>query len=409
MLGRPIGNDTFKKDHDGVYSVQYWIERLLCSEEFIAHFAASRGLRQIFTGLSDTTDADMAQVKRGPYGAIPYYNVTRLRQTRTVNGLALVFFMGVGDYLMATPLIAALHQAHPDLPIWAYASSSADQVNSPLLAQLLAVNPLVHRTGTYRGRPRGVWTDYDISDALRQIPDDFAVLPVIYDTDHGVVHRVTSVLETFGLPVELPVPPPIAYKATMSDAAQALLAAILDQHRQDPTRDIVCSHFEARSSGYIYPHIAALTQHLIEQGFQVVSFSPTGVINEHLTEIDIATISVPDSIEIIRALRAAHPRLSIVSVNSLMWPISAALGIPNLGLHTFRDDAVHQYVYANIHVMTQHLYPKLSPSRLFLAPGGTYDIRDEPGQPAIFTDYKPEYVAHSLRVMLAHALPAAEG
>ena len=58
--------------------------------------------------------------------------------------------------------------------------------------------------------------------------------------------------------------------------------------------------------------------------------------------------------------------LAMITVNSIMWPISAALEIPNLGLHVFWDGSVHQYVYPNLFVVTSHAYQTLSPSRLFL-------------------------------------------
>ncbi len=62
------------------------------------------------------------------------YDIARARTTRPVDGLALVFFMGLGDYLMAMPLLQALRAAYPELPLHAYASTTLDQVNSPLLA-----------------------------------------------------------------------------------------------------------------------------------------------------------------------------------------------------------------------------------------------------------------------------------
>jgi ADP-heptose:LPS heptosyltransferase len=345
------------------------------------------------------TYATVETVARAPYGGIPYYNVSRLRRTRPVNGLALVFFVGAGDYLMATPMIKALHEAHPDLPIWAYVSSNADSVNSPLVQQLLKINPLIHRVSTYRGRPRLVWTEYDFSDALKDIPDDFAILPVVYETDVSVVHRGTSLLETFGLRVQLPVEVPIAYKAEMTPAGQDVLASILAKYREDPGRGLICTHFGARSSGYDYPHVARLAWLLIRRGFRVVSFTPTGLRSDQVIEVDITKITLPDSIEVLRALKAEIPHLSMISVNSLMWPISSALDIPNLGLHTFWDPAVHQYVYPNIYVMTQHLYGRLSPCRIFLAPPASYEERDPPNSPTKFTDYKPEYVADSFEVM----------
>lgn len=347
------------------------------------------------------TFASVDTIARGAFGGIPYYNLSRLRRSRPVNGIALIFFVGVGDYLMATPMIKALHEAHPDLPIWAYVSSNADSVNSPLVQHLLRVNPLVHRVDTYRGRPRAVWTEYDFSDALKDIPADFVVLPVIYDIDASVVHRGTSLLETFGLRVELPIPVPIAYKAEISAAGQDTLDTILERYREDPPRGLICTHFGARSSGYDYPQVARLAWLLIQRGYRIVSFTPTGLRSENLTEIDITKLSVTDSIELLRGLKAAIPDLTMISVNSLMWPISEALNIPNLGLHTFWDPSIHQYLYPNIYVMTQHLYRNLSPCRLFLAPITTYEEREPPGSPTKFTDYKPEFVADSLETMVS--------
>ncbi len=343
--------------------------------------------------------ASIDTISRAAFGGIPYYNLSRLRRSRPVNGIALVFFIGAGDYLMATPMIKALHEAHPDLPIWAYVSSNADSVNSPLVQHLLKVNPLIHRVDTYRGRPRAVWTEYDFSDALKDIPPDFVVLPVIYDTDAAVIHRGTSLLETFGLRVELPVPVPIAYKTEISDAGQEILTSILERYKADPPRGLICTHFGARSSGYDYPHVARLAWLLIQRGFRIISFTPTGLRSDNLTEVDITKLNVTDSIELLRALKAGIPTLSMISVNSLMWPISAALNIPNLGLHTFWDPAIHQYLYPNIFVMTQHLYGNVSPCRLFLAPITSYEEREPPNSPTKFTDYKPEFVADSLETM----------
>ena len=43
ILGRRIGNDQFKKDHDNAHSVHYWVQRLLASEEFKSRFLAKYG------------------------------------------------------------------------------------------------------------------------------------------------------------------------------------------------------------------------------------------------------------------------------------------------------------------------------------------------------------------------------
>ena len=311
----------------------------------------------------------------------------------------MIFFIGAGDYLMATPMIKALHEAHPALPIWAYVSSNADSVNSPLVFHLLKANPLIHRVAKYQGRPRQVWTEYDFTDALKDIPNDFAILPVVYETHPSVRHRGTSLLETFGLRVELPLLTPIAYKTDMSSLAAEILASIQDRLARDPPRGIVCTHFGARSSGYNYPHAARLGWLLLKRGYHVVSFSPTGIQDANLTEIDVTKITPTDSIEILRDLKTSVPKLSMITVNSIMWPISAALDISNLGLHTFWDGAIHQYLYPNIYVVTQHNYSTLSPSRLFLAPQAAYDERKSLDGMTLFTDYKPEYVVDSFDTM----------
>jgi hypothetical protein len=52
---------------------------------------------------------------------------------------------------------------------------------------------------------------------------------------------------------------------------------------------------------------------------------------------------------------------------------------------------VHQYLYPNTFVVTQHLYPRVSPGRLFLATADQYRDRTPDGGPTL-TDFNPEYV-----------------
>jgi hypothetical protein len=335
---------------------------------------------------------------RARFGGIPYYDIRHARKTRSIEGFALVYFMGAGDYLMTTPLISALHLAHPDLPIYAYGSSHTDTVNSPLVIQLLRVNPLIERVFSYSGRPRSVWMDYDFSDAMKDIPKNFLVLPVFYDVEPLVFHRATAVLETFGLPADLPVPAPIAYSTMMSATAQTVLRAILTRIETTEATGIVCTHFGARSSGYEYPHAEDLIERLIKLGMLVVSFSPVDLRDDKLIQVDITKVSVTDSIEILRALSTAPAPLFMISVNSIMWPVSAALGIPNLGMHTFWDPAIHQYLYPNIFPITQHFYTQLSPSRWFCPPDLAYQTRLVNDR-VWFTDYNPPYVIDCFQTM----------
>ena len=265
---------------------------------------------------------------------------------------------------------------------------------------MLKINPLISRVFTYRGRPRTIWSDYDFSDALKNIPADFVILPVIYEVEPIVFHRATSLMETFGLPVDLPVPVPIIYASEMSVAAQGYVQTIRNRIESAALSGVVCVHFGARSSGYEYPHASRLVSQLVRQGYLVVSFSSTGVSDDNVVDIDVTKVSLTDSTEILRALKTDYSQLFVISVNSLMWPISAAFNIPNLGLHTFWDPSIHQYLYPNIFVVTQHLYEHLPPSRCFLAPPTALRERKLAGN-TLFTDYHPEYAIDCFNTMVA--------
>ena len=83
---------------------------------------------------------------------------------------------------------------------------------SALLAGMLRGNPNIDRVFVYRGKARTFWKDYDFTDAAKDIPDNFLILPVLFNnTDRMVPHRTASLLQTFGLPQIWPVPRPMLY------------------------------------------------------------------------------------------------------------------------------------------------------------------------------------------------------
>ena len=335
------------------------------------------------------------------------YDIEAARAARPVEGLALVFFMGLGDYLMATPLLAALRAAYPELPLHAYASTSLDQVNSPLVAAQLEANPCIARTLRYQGRlvtdqgrAASYWKNYDYGEALQDVPENFLVMPVLYDLDPAVPHRVTSLFETFGLPPPWPVPVPVLPRQELSTRARAVLDAIRAGAHGCGARGIVCCHFDVRSSGYVYPNAAEMVRGLVEQGRFVISFSRLDLAEAGYLGIDIRDISVGDSIEILRALAAEPMRLHIISVNSVMWAISAGLGIGNLGLHTIHDESIHQYLYSNTFVVSQHMYQRVPGDRLFLAPPGSYRETANPAGGSL-TSYDPTFVLDCFHGFLA--------
>jgi hypothetical protein len=80
----------------------------------------------------------------------------------------------------------------------------------------------------------------------------------------------------------------------------------------------------------------------------------------------------------------------------VMWAISAGLGIRNLGLHTIYDEALHNYVYANTFVVSQHVYQSVPATRLMLAPPGSYRETPNPAGGTL-TSYDPAFVVACFR------------
>ncbi len=223
------------------------------------------------------------------------------------------------------------------------------------------------------------------------MPENFLVLPVLYDLDPAVPHRVTSLFETFGLPPPWPVPVPVLPRQDLSTRARAVLDRIRLAAHGFGARGIVCCHFDVRSSGYAYPNATEMVRGLLDQGRFVISFSRLDMAEAGYLGIDIRDISVSDSIEILRALAMEPMPLHIISVNSVMWAISAGLGIGNLGLHTIHDKSIHQYLYPNTFVVSQHVYQRVPATRLFLAPPGRYRETANPAGGSL-TSYDPAFV-----------------
>jgi hypothetical protein len=335
-----------------------------------------------------------------PYQLPPsqaHFDIAAIRLDRRVDGLALIFFMGLGDYLMATPVIEALRRAHPDLPFYAYASSSLDSTNSPLLARMLESNPAIDRVFTYRGRnPGGMW-EYDYSDARKDVPEHFLVVPMLYDDAPEMPHRFVSLMNSLGLTLVWPVQPPVLYSTALAGDARDLLRTIRGRVARSGARGIACCHFDARGSGYVYPHGAELAHHLIEEGYFVVSFSPIELTDTRLMVVSVSAITPNETIELLAQLKRDGMPLYIVSVNSVFWAVSAGLGIPNLGMHSFFDPAIHHYVYSNTFVITPYLYPRLAPTQLFLAPRDCCTTGRSKTNHLMFTTYDPDYVVDCFR------------
>jgi hypothetical protein len=185
----------------------------------------------------------------------------------------------------------------------------------------------------------------------------------------------------------------------LSARAQAMLDGIPAGARAAQASGIVCCQFDVRSSGYVYPHAVDLVRGLLDQGRFVISFTRLELDAPGYLGIDIREISVGDSIEILRALAAEPPALHRISVNTVLWAISAGLGIRNLGLRTFHDEAMHQYLYANTFVISQHPHRSVPATRLFLAPADVYRETANPAGGSL-TSYDPAFVLECFHLLL---------
>ncbi|MGE3622411.1 MAG: glycosyltransferase family 9 protein [Bdellovibrionales bacterium] len=332
------------------------------------------------------------------------FNIDYARRAADVKGLALIFFMGMGDYFFSTPLIRALKQRYPDLPIIAFASRNAGQVNSPLLEQLLKADPNINEVRAFDGRQTRRYKNYDYRDALRQVPSGYLALPVLYDHLPDTQHRVTSLFETFGLkPPNEPPPPLLHLPPSPPPHVAELLEKIKRLAGQQGARGIVFMQLDARSSHYNYPYADNLTQGLVERGYFVVSASSLSSPPAACHMLDFKQFAIMDSIYLLKLLRNAFSEMYIVSVASVFWSVSAGFGIPNLGMQHFPDDAMHNYWYPNITVITHRPYPKLPAKKQIPAKPGDYEL-DGRGL-AVFL---PDYVLKNFDIMISESLHGSQ-
>jgi hypothetical protein len=316
------------------------------------------------------------------------FNIEAAKGRGRVKDLALIFFMGLGDYFFTTPLINALKVSHPELTITAYVSRNGGSVNSPMLADVIHNDPNINAVRMYDGKQTRRYKNYDYRDALAQIPEGHLAVPVLYEHLPSTVHRVVSLYETFGLEVPHTIPSPIIHLPALPPPhVSALFKKIKAECSANELQGVVFLQVDARSSNYSYPHTPLLAQGLHDRGFYVLSASKIDTPPPHSHVIDFKEFAIMDSVYLLKLLRDAFPRMYVLSVASVFWSVSAGLNIPNLGMQHFPDDAMHAYWYKNIAVVTNRDYPRLPLSAKHLA--GPQDYETNSSGLAVF---KPDFV-----------------
>lgn len=317
-----------------------------------------------------------------------YYDLEKAVQANpALKGVALVFFMGIGDYLYTTPMLAALKQKYKDLPFYAYVGAQFDRNNSPLVGKLLEENPHIEKVFYFNGtRHPLIWKNYDYTDAFKNIPEGFLTVPVYYEYGVQIKHRVLSLFETFSLPVPQEIPAPMMYfPRTVSPVVEDYLMRI--RRGAAGKKGIVFLQLDSRGSNYVYPHMKELGALLIREGYFVISVTKGGPTEEvSYVELDIKKLSINQTWQLLSILKGEYP-LYVIAVNSVFWAASAGLGLPNLGLQHWIDKKVHNLWYPNIEVVTNYIYPFLPREKQLYAPPESYTRHNKK-----IIDYKPDWV-----------------
>jgi len=317
-----------------------------------------------------------------------FYNLQNaLRTNPQLKGFAFVFFMGIGDYLYTTPVLEALKKQFAHVPFYAYVGQDFDRNNSPLVGKLLKENPHFEKVFYFKGaRHPLIWKNYDYSQVLRDAPEDFLIIPVYYDYGVHIAHRVTSLFETFNLPVPAEVPAPKMYFPPQpAPVVQDYLAQV--RRGAEGKKGIIFLQLDSRGSNYTYPHMKALADGLAQAGYFVISVTKGGPLqNPDYLEIDIKKLAINQTWQLLSLLKAEFA-LRVIAVNSVFWAASAGLNLPNLGLQHWIDKKVHNLWYPNIEVVTDYLYPHLPREKQIIAPSESYTRHNKK-----IIDYKPDWV-----------------
>lgn len=298
-----------------------------------------------------------------------FYNINNaVKVNPDLKGIALIFFMGIGDYLYTTPMIEALKKKFPNLPFYAYVSQHFDRNNSPIVGSMLMTNPNIEKVFYFDGyRNPLVWKNYNYDDAFKSIPQDFLAVPVYYQYGTKIKHRTISLFKTFSLPFGLkkPAPAPIFYfPQEAAPAVTATLQKILPFAKKK--KGIVFLQLDSRGSSYTYPYTDDLIRRLIREDYFVASVTPSAVVDEAFCQIDVKQFTFNQTCHLLSLLKQKH-KMYIIAVNSVFWAASAGLDIPNLGLQHWIDKKVHNLWYPNITVVTDYIYKNLPEGKMLSA------------------------------------------
>ena len=330
----------------------------------------------------------------GPNAAIQMDIDRALRCLPRIDRIALVFFMGIGDYFYAVRFIDRLKKKYPQLPFVAYVSKNTDSNTSPLVAECCRVNPCFEDVQFYDGAPnRDNWKAYDYSDVLRREPETTLVLPMLYEHNALVLSRDDTLCETFCLPTEKLAKKPLLFDWKAEDFVIETANKIEDEIHRRSLRGVVWLQFNTRSTSFVYKYPGELVSRLINAGFFVVSVDPVAADHSPCLVLDYSKFRITDSIALLRLLNEKVQTFCFTMV-SCFWSISSALDIPNLGVQFYYDEKLMSVYFSNIYIVTHQKYRCVPRTRQFIASPEDYDKGFDHKQ------YRPEYLFDCFKAML---------
>lgn len=280
-----------------------------------------------------------------------------------IKRLALVFFMGMGDFYMIAKSILLLHKRFPNIKLDAYVSKNIDGNNSPKVGECLEVFDCIDNIYYYSGHKTGFFWNYDYTDVFAMVMNDTLVLPMIYD--HTKLSRTETVCDFYSIPYEkyqnrLPYIPSFPPTENAKKAFEQI------KNLSKKSKAIVFCQFQTRSSNYVYPYAEELVSQLIADDFFVVSYDKVNITNSNFLQLP-ESISINDTISLLRLF--PKNKIFVINTNSVMNSIAASLHIPELILQNFNDPDFLSYTFENAYILTPNTYNRVHHSHQYIVEG----------------------------------------
>ena len=308
-------------------------------------------------------------------------------------GIALVFFMGMGDYIFITPFISQLRAEFPFLKIIAFVSDSKDVYNSPYVFDLLKINKNIDDVLLYHGfSDCNNWKNYNYNDAKKKCPENFLLLPIIYEYNGLINNRAYSLCDNYG--IKMPLNNDL--KLDVLDESINGEKVVKDIFNKTLLkRKIVFLHLDTRSSNYLYPFRKELCEALLFEDCVVVSFTKIDCNDENYIQIDVSELNINESIFIVSKINKMFKKnISMITTPSVMGAVSSALGIINLQLQHRKDDGLRSIFFDNIFLVTNYEYEHINKKNMFLVKPSEYQFNSSG-----YVDYHPSTVMNAWRVL----------